>query len=510
MFKILSDFHQKLANLPVKHKLMLIILSVSTICILFTVLSFSTYGVVNIKKQMQDELAITGTIISNRINASLYFENNSAALETLEALKANPSIEKACVYNNKGGVFANFYIGTLSDTSCPKIMPSQIFFDKGSLKLYRDVQDSYDNSVIGTLYIESNLSRISKYITKQSFIAIAIISITLIIGFLLARKLQKIISRPLSLLVQDNNNLDKFLNQNSPFFTSGNELTKIELLMSAMLNRVSHLEGEVLRRNKELRDVVRNSESTFNYLSNELKQPLESTLAFGDIISCKAIGNIDTEYISYFNDVYLNVFYYYGIINDTMGFYKSHLKSSSGRQEASNPNDMIESVLKDHRNNKPKFIKDIDFTYQLPNMTEVNIFLDKVIVHEIIHNIIFIFSKYVKFIDKNTLNLCVTTAIDDKDLDAKKFKIEILCTELRNQDISDILENHQDYQNDIHLLRAKLQYLKYLTSYNGGYLDYGEDLRKLSKLVLFFPISQVTVDSLEMVHNIRKDILNNQ
>ena len=283
--------------------------------------------------------------------------------------------------------------------------------------------------------------------------------------------------------------------------------TKIELLMGAMLNKVSYLEGEVLRRNKELRDVVRNSESTFNYLSNELKQPLESTLAFGDIISCKAIGNIDTEYISYFNDVYLNVFYYYGIINDTMGFYKNHLKSSSGRQDMVNPNNMIELVLKDHKNNKPKFIKEIDFGYQLPSMVEINIFLDKVIIHEIVHNAIFIFSKYVKFIDKNTLNLCVTTAIDDKDLDAKKFKIEILCTELKNQDISDILENHHDYQNDIHLLRAKLQYLKYLTSYNGGYLDYGDDLRKLTKLVLFFPISQVTVDSLEMFNNIRKDIL---
>jgi hypothetical protein len=507
MFKAISNLHEKLGNLPVKNKLMLIILGVTSVCILFSVLSFSTYGVVNIKRQMQDELAITGTIISNRINTALYFGNNSSALETLEALKANPSIEKGCVYDNKGTIFANFYTGTLSNTSCPKIMPSQVFFEGGKLKLYRDIQDGYDNRVIGTLYIESNLTRITNYITKQSFIAIAIIFITLIIGYLLARKLQKIISRPLSLLVEGNNNLDKFLTQNSPFFTSGNELTKIELLMGAMLNKVSYLEGEVLRRNKELRDVVRNSESTFNYLSNELKQPLESTLAFGDIISCKAIGNIDTEYISYFNDVYLNVFYYYGIINDTMGFYKNHLKSSSGRQDMVNPNNMIELVLKDHKNNKPKFIKEIDFGYQLPSMVEINIFLDKVIIHEIVHNAIFIFSKYVRFIDKNTLNLCVTTAIDDKDLDAKKFKIEILCTELKNQDISDILENHHDYQNDIHLLRAKLQYLKYLTSYNGGYLDYGDDLRKLTKLVLFFPISQVTVDSLEMFNNIRKDIL---
>ncbi len=54
------------------------------------------------------------------------------------------------------------------------------------------------------------------------------------------------------------------------------------------------------------------------------------------------------------------------------------------------------------------------------------------------------------------------------------------------QDIADILEKHRDYQNDVHLLRAKLQYLKYLATYNGGYLDYGDDLRRMSQVVMYF------------------------
>ena len=76
-----------------------------------------------------------------------------------------------------------------------------------------------------------------------------------------------------------------------------------------------------------MESVIKNSESTIGYLSNELKHPLEATIAFGDIISSRAIGDIDPEYISYYNDVYLTVFYFYGIINDTMSFFKSHLRS---------------------------------------------------------------------------------------------------------------------------------------------------------------------------------------
>ncbi len=97
---------------------------------------------------------------------------------------------------------------------------------------------------------------------------------------------------------------------------------------------MNFLEHEVLKRNKELNEVIKNSVSTFNYLSHELRQPLESTLAFGDIISSRAIGEIDPEYVSYYNDVYLNVFYYYGIINDTMGFYKNHLRSSKESRQS--------------------------------------------------------------------------------------------------------------------------------------------------------------------------------
>ena len=88
---------EKFSDLPVKSKLMIIILSVTVTCILLTVTAFSIYGVVNIKRQMKTELAITGTIISNRINAALVFGNNSVALESLNALAANSAIQIACV-----------------------------------------------------------------------------------------------------------------------------------------------------------------------------------------------------------------------------------------------------------------------------------------------------------------------------------------------------------------------------------------------------------------------------
>ncbi len=106
----IATYKQKFANLPVKSKLMFIILSVTIVCIFVTVIAFSTSGIINIKKQMRDELAITGTIISNRINAALVFNNNSVALETLNALSANSAIRLACVYDMKSNISQNIML----------------------------------------------------------------------------------------------------------------------------------------------------------------------------------------------------------------------------------------------------------------------------------------------------------------------------------------------------------------------------------------------------------------
>ena len=76
----MENIKQKFQNLPIKKKLITIILSISTLCIFLTVLTLSINGTFNIKKQMSQELAITGTIIGNRINAALLFDNNSVAL----------------------------------------------------------------------------------------------------------------------------------------------------------------------------------------------------------------------------------------------------------------------------------------------------------------------------------------------------------------------------------------------------------------------------------------------
>jgi hypothetical protein len=493
----MENIKQKFQNLPIKKKLMTIILSVSSLCIFLTVLTLSINGTVNIKKQMSQELAITGTIIGNRINAALLFDNNSVALETLKALSANKSILLACVFDKKSKVFAKYTNGEVTDNKCPHAQPSMISFSNNSLQLYKEITDPFNNQQIGILFIKSDLSRISSYIYKQTYIGLIIILFTFILAFVLAAKLQNIISKPINYLLDKGSHDNKFFIPSKAYLESGDEIIKLEHLFKAIFSRIKSLETEAKNSNLELQNIVKNSESTLKYLADEMKQPLEATMAFNDIISCKSIGEINKEYIAYYNDVYLTVLYYYGVANDTMSFFKNHLKSESTKKYKYTLQKNIEDVIKKVPRLGNKDLQNIETTFSNKISEEHNnLNIDNIIITEIINNVIFIFTKYLTLKNKNQL----TVTFKSKDLKLqnqnKMFQLVMSCKDLQDLDFSDILLDFKKYNHEIHLIRSKMQYLKYIASYSGGYLNVGNDLRIMSEISLILPWEKIYAQNL--------------
>jgi len=158
------------------------------------------------------------------------------------------------------------------------------------------------------------------------------------------------------------------------------------------------------------------------------------------------------------------------------------------------PNLLFGEAMSEIKTEKLDFLNDLNLDYNIYGCDREEILLDKIIVKEIMHNLVFIFSKYIKFLGKSDLTFKINLTINN-DIEPKGLKVEITCADFLGQDIADILEKHREYQNDVHLLRAKLQYLKYLTTYNGGYLDYGDDLRRMSQVVMYFPLNKIDVNN---------------
>ena len=228
-----------------------------------------------------------------------------------------------------------------------------------------------------------------------------------------------------------------------------------------------------------------------------MKQPLEATMAFNDIISCKSIGEINKEYIAYYNDVYLTVLYYYGVANDTMSFFKNHLKSESTKKYKYTLQKNIEDVIKKVPRLGNKDLQNIETTFSNKISEEHNnLNIDNIIITEIINNVIFIFTKYLTLKNKNQL----TVTFKSKDLKLqnqnKMFQLVMSCKDLQDLDFSDILLDFKKYNHEIHLIRSKMQYLKYIASYSGGYLNVGNDLRIMSEISLILPWEKIYAQNL--------------
>ncbi len=485
-----NKFTRFFKDMPIKVKMMWIILTVVAVVLSITIGAFSVNGVHNIKKQLRDELAITATIITSQANTAIFYQNNSAVTETLSSLNANQSIRIACIYDKTGRIFARHINGQTTSIRCPAPHTEDgIFFTNNALKLYQEIIDPFDRTKVASLYIESDLQKIKTYAIKQTYISIIIILLVASIAFILASYLQRLISQPIRSLIDKNAELEYF-RPSQDYLQSNDEMHKLQIMVNGILEQAQKYQKKAVKATNELNEVVKNAECTFGYLINELKQPLQSTMAYADMINTGALGQ--EEQVSYYNDVYFTVFFYYGVINDTMEFYKKHLGTTGGHKDKSDVDELIKTTVNKIQQANPGFMHNLEFNaYYSIDQGLPKLRIDEVITRELLHNVLFVFSKYITFLELSSMTIDIKAGQDFSDPDVPRFKVQIDCRELNEKPIGHILENHREYQNDVHLLRSKLQYLKYLASYDGSHLDFGDDLRNMSSIVIMYPWTQV-------------------
>src|SRR5947208_1809900 len=95
-------------NTPIKRKLMMIILLTSGVVLLLTCATFFIYELVTFRSSLISIYAIRSKIIAVNSTASLAFENENDAREVLSALKADPHVVTACLYDKDGKVFVTY------------------------------------------------------------------------------------------------------------------------------------------------------------------------------------------------------------------------------------------------------------------------------------------------------------------------------------------------------------------------------------------------------------------
>ena len=99
----------RLQNMAIKYKLISIIMLTCIVAFMLAGVVFIIYERINIRRTMVENLSTQAAIVADNCKAALAFDDTEDAQETLKALRAEPSIVFACIYNKSSEVFAQYH-----------------------------------------------------------------------------------------------------------------------------------------------------------------------------------------------------------------------------------------------------------------------------------------------------------------------------------------------------------------------------------------------------------------
>ncbi|TDU63187.1 HAMP domain-containing protein [Prosthecobacter fusiformis] len=192
---------QFLHDIPIKRKLTIIIMSVSSAALLLACAVILMYERHAFRETMARDLAIMADTLDDNVASGLSFNDPESIEHTLSTLQANPIIMAACVYDVGGERVAEYQRPDLDKP-----------FDFAGLEatgqtFHKDYLDTFKtiilaNEVIGSVYIAADLEFISQRLKRSATFVLAVLLASLLLAFFLSTRLQKFISVPVHHLAE--------------------------------------------------------------------------------------------------------------------------------------------------------------------------------------------------------------------------------------------------------------------------------------------------------------------
>lgn len=233
----------------IKRKTIAVIMLTSTIALTVTIAAFLIYDLIAFRQTMVRNLQTQGQIVAGNSSAAVAFKSENDARDILAALRAEPHIVRAALYDEKGNLFVKYPPEvSIADHLVEPSPASQTRFERKRLTLYEPVTQS--GSRLGTLYLESDLRAISSRLKLYAAVSILIMLGSLFVALWLSNALQRRLTMPIVALAETARNITgKKSFSVRARKSSDDELGDLTDAFNAMLDQIqtSHLDLEKSR-----------------------------------------------------------------------------------------------------------------------------------------------------------------------------------------------------------------------------------------------------------------------
>lgn len=188
-----------LPNTPIERKLTLIIMLTTCMALILASIAFAAYERFSFLSTLENDHLATAKMLGDNCAAALSFNDPEAANETLKSLSAHPHIVAGAIYDQSGKVFAQYQRPGLKEAvTLPSVKTDDYQIGPNSLDLFQRVE--LQGETVGTVYLLSDLEEMRIRLWRYASIMALVFVAASFAAFLISRKLQAVISKPISSL----------------------------------------------------------------------------------------------------------------------------------------------------------------------------------------------------------------------------------------------------------------------------------------------------------------------
>ena len=302
----------------ISRKLTVLIMSACTLVLLLACCAFITYDRYVFRQSKVEDTATLAKIIGSNSTAALTYQDFNSATEILNALGSKKQISEALIFDRKGNVFARYLRSTVDQIAVTFQLGDAYEFSHGHLALFKLIV--LGGETIGTVYVRDDLSDWTERLKHYQEMLLIVGLGSLLASFLLASRLQKLISGPIVELA----NITRTVSVAKDYTIravrrSNDEVGELIDGFNTMLSEIQ-LRDQVLQEARKAAECANRSKSEFlANMSHEIRTPLNGIVGMTDLALDTQLTEDQREYL---DTVKLSADTLLVVINDILDFSK--------------------------------------------------------------------------------------------------------------------------------------------------------------------------------------------
>jgi serine phosphatase RsbU (regulator of sigma subunit) len=232
----------RFADLSIRSKLLTGFMLTSLVALLITLAVLAFYDRKTYTEKMMRDATVLAGVIGENASSSIVFNDPETAKSTLAALRAQPHITHALLFNSEGKVFAEYGHGPV-DKEVPH---DGVTFMGNEIEVTSPIL--FNNARVGTVHLHSDVGELRERRSRYLVIAGAVLVGASLVALMFSLVLQRAISRPLLAL----RNVTKRVSREKNYDLRAGKSSNDEV--GQVIDGFNEMLGEIRKRDAEIEE----------------------------------------------------------------------------------------------------------------------------------------------------------------------------------------------------------------------------------------------------------------